>query len=182
VEQECRDYKTFGVINCMRDHYYQLFDLEKNFGEKRFCDRESEFNNDAYKPMREHGMNQALGDALGIGRGTPSGKDSNKVGGNKPTDPFGYSLGVETSPAALWINDCCVLNIDEKPDEGLVSRKRRPRTFDPCSTIRVRKNGVEGVGKKKGGGKCVERKPWVKKFGKFCHKTHIYQNTYISTI
>ena len=146
----------------MRDHYYQLFDLEKNFGEKMFCDRDSEFNNLAYKPMREHGVNQALGEALGISRGTPSGEDKNKIGGNKPTDPFGYSLGVETSPAALWINDCCVLNIDEKPDEGLMSRKS-PRTIDPCSLIRVRKNGVEST---KAGGQCLEKKAWVSKIGK----------------
>ena len=33
----CREYKTWGDIYCMRDHYYQLFDLEKNFGEKIFC-------------------------------------------------------------------------------------------------------------------------------------------------
>ena len=25
---------------CVRDHYFELFDLEKNFGEKRFCPAE----------------------------------------------------------------------------------------------------------------------------------------------
>ena len=41
VEQKCRDHVTFGETFCMRDHYYQLFDLEKNFGEKIFCDGNS---------------------------------------------------------------------------------------------------------------------------------------------
>ena len=37
VEPACRDHTTWGQTFCMRDHYYQLFDLEKNFGEKTFC-------------------------------------------------------------------------------------------------------------------------------------------------
>ena len=42
----------------MRDHYYQLFDLEKNFGEKRFCglDGSPEVNRNPYKTL-----SQALG-------------------------------------------------------------------------------------------------------------------------
>ena len=37
VEPLCRNFTTFGETSCMRDHYYQLWDLEKNFGEKTFC-------------------------------------------------------------------------------------------------------------------------------------------------
>lgn len=37
VEKMCRDHKSFGVVTCVRDFYFELFDLEKNFGEKRFC-------------------------------------------------------------------------------------------------------------------------------------------------
>ena len=37
IEPLCRNYTTFGDTACMRDHYYQLWDLEKNFGEKTFC-------------------------------------------------------------------------------------------------------------------------------------------------
>lgn len=33
----------------------------------------------------------------------------------KPSDPFGFSGGSEAGPGAEWINDCCVLNLDEKP-------------------------------------------------------------------
>ena len=37
VEKMCRDHKSFGTTTCVRDHYFELFDIEKNFGEKRFC-------------------------------------------------------------------------------------------------------------------------------------------------
>ena len=40
VEPKCRDFATFGQTFCMRDHYYELWDLEKNFGEKVVCDNE----------------------------------------------------------------------------------------------------------------------------------------------
>ena len=38
VEPQCRDFSTFGQTFCMRDHYYELWDLEVNFGEKVMCD------------------------------------------------------------------------------------------------------------------------------------------------
>lgn len=37
VEKLCRPHKSFGLTACLRDFYFELFDLEKNFGEKRFC-------------------------------------------------------------------------------------------------------------------------------------------------
>ena len=44
VEPMCREHETWGETYCMRDHYYQLFDLEKNFGEKTFCPNKN-YNN-----------------------------------------------------------------------------------------------------------------------------------------
>ena len=41
VEKLCRNHKSFGAVTCVRDHYFELFDLEKNFGEKRFCPKET---------------------------------------------------------------------------------------------------------------------------------------------
>ena len=35
-EQLCRDHASWGQTSCMRDHYYQLWDLEQNFGEVSF--------------------------------------------------------------------------------------------------------------------------------------------------
>jgi len=155
----------------MRDHYYQLFDLEKNFGEKMFCDETD----------TSYG---ALSGALGLRKRETRGNFQGKSTGEKPTDPFGFSLGVETSPAALWINDCCVLNIDEKPDTGLVSRKaRKPKNrknrnrnkratnFDPCSQIQYSKNGnVVSAGS------CEFKAAWVKRFGML--KKYILLNIY----
>ena len=36
VEPLCRDHESWGGTFCMRDHYYQLWDLEQNFGEVGF--------------------------------------------------------------------------------------------------------------------------------------------------
>ena len=90
----------------MRDHYYQLFDLEKNFGEKRFCDGKS-----AEKPHEQ------LAKALGI-RVRRSQAKEKIYPDEKPTGPFGYSLGIELTPEEELINDCCVLNWDEKYKNG----------------------------------------------------------------
>ena len=56
VEPQCRDFSTFGQTFCMRDHYYELWDLEKNFGEKVMCE-----NNGYDKNKNE---NIALEDAM----------------------------------------------------------------------------------------------------------------------
>ena len=37
VEQLCRQHTSWGNTYCLRDHYYQLWDLEQNFGEKMLC-------------------------------------------------------------------------------------------------------------------------------------------------
>ena len=107
VEPACRRYNTFGNTICMRDHYFQLFDLEKNFGEKMFCD-ETEGTSD---------VNSELSGALGAGRSRRSNYLMQKKG-EKPTDPFGYGTGEESSPAGSWLNDCCVVNTDEHSPEN----------------------------------------------------------------
>ena len=37
MELFSRDHTTWGKTFCVRDHYYQLWDLESNFGEKTQC-------------------------------------------------------------------------------------------------------------------------------------------------
>ena len=37
IDAQCRDHTTWGKTFCVRDHYYQLWDLERNFGEKTLC-------------------------------------------------------------------------------------------------------------------------------------------------
>ena len=37
VEPLCRQHTSWGNTYCLRDHYYQLWDLEQNFGEKMLC-------------------------------------------------------------------------------------------------------------------------------------------------
>jgi len=136
----------------MRDHYYQLFDLEKNFGEKMYCDKNKQLSNGPY----QKGMSEHLSDWLGVARGNHQG-NTNRI---QPTDPFGYSLGAEATPQAIWINDCCVLNSDEKPDEKLTRAGVRS-DYNPCASVRFRKNGVE-----MGAGRCIFKQNWGNKMGK----------------
>ena len=153
VEPLCRRHTTFGQTFCMRDHYYQLFDLETNFGEKMFCDASSNAKIDPYLEL-----SNALGvDARGNFEGIKKGE--------KPTDPFGYSLGTETSPAAAWLNDCCVLNLDEKPDDLIISqpsdsKRRRRSTNDPCEQIQIDRNGQVS-----NAGRCIYKAAIANKYG-----------------
>ena len=63
VEKLCRPHKSFGLTACLRDFYFELFDLEKNFGEKRFCPVE-DFRfpgvKKKFKPYKD------ISDALGV--------------------------------------------------------------------------------------------------------------------
>ena len=70
-------------------------------------------------------------------------------GKENPTDPHGYGMGTETSLAAQWINDCCVLNTDERPEnfESQTGRKRRNAAENPCANIRYLKDGKVSVSK-----------------------------------
>ena len=63
VEKLCRPHKSFGLTACLRDFYFELFDLQKNFGEKRFCPVEHfKFpgNKKTFKPYKD------ISDALGV--------------------------------------------------------------------------------------------------------------------
>ena len=74
-------------------------------------------------------------------------------GKEKPTDPHGYGMGTETSPAAQWINDCCVLNIDERPktlEASKIRKRRNVAEINACDNIRYLKNGKETTG-----GRCI---------------------------
>ena len=172
VEPFCRPHSTWGMKFCMRDHYYQLFDLEKNFGEKRFCGLGRN------QVTSKQGPYEALSAAWapqGVDRNRREaekslfGSKANKK--EKPSDPFGFSSGIETGPGPEWINECCILNIDERPKK---SRPNRPREIEqkdenkvessalqrslnalqPCATIRY----TEDNGKtEKTGGNCVFR-------------------------
>ena len=53
-----------------------------------------------------------LDPATSVIRGFNVGSDT--VKGEKPTDKNGFGTGVESSPVGSWVNDCCVLNLDEK--------------------------------------------------------------------
>ena len=159
VEPLCRKHTSFGETYCMRDHYYQLFDLETNFGEKMFCE-ESNSDTEAYSE---------LSGALGlVDRNTFTMAKQKYI-----TDPWGYSLGSETTLAALWPNDCCVLNLDEKPDNWSRSPEasyvgpklsvvdvRETGTGNSCAQKRLDRNGDE-----MSGGRCMYRAAKAKIYG-----------------
>ena len=42
-------------------------------------------------------------------------RNKKKLIKDNPSDPFGFTASSDASPGAEWINDCCVLNLDEKP-------------------------------------------------------------------
>ena len=83
VEPDCRDHTTWGETFCMRDHYYQLFDLERNFGEKTMC------NDDGPKAKNPNLELEAAMLGAELARKTT---DASKAS-EKPTDPYGITLG-----------------------------------------------------------------------------------------
>ena len=138
VEPMCRNYTTFGGYSgnedpnirkttCMRDHYYQLWDLEKNFGEKVFCSDKSS------NPRLN--ANFELEQALGIERFDMAAEGTKAP--EKPSDKYGFGLGIESTPIGEWTNDCCVLNHDEKPTAD-------PSTVDMCSMKIIKKGPGHG--------------------------------------
>ena len=154
IEPDCRNTTTFGHKTCMRDHYYQLWDLEKNFGEKVMCD------NDSTNPKLN--ANLDLEQILGIARAFDMGAEGTKAP-EKPSDKYGFGSGIESTPVGEWQNDCCVLNHDETPTVD-------PATVDMCSMKRIKKgpnhNGFDSATglanddnrKEWTGGSCVEIK------------------------
>lgn len=136
VEPLCRNHTTFGVTRCMRDHYYQLWDLESNFGEKVECDDSSR-----HSPSNPNiDLETMIFD---------------KYRSRGPEQPFvpkkDVGLGTESTPYGSILNDCCLLEITGGKKETVIP--------DPCSLRKI-KNG----GKITTGGKCVELED-VKVFG-----------------
>ena len=85
VEPDCRNTTTFGRKTCMRDHFYQLWDLEKNFGEKVLCD-DSKFT-------AKTNPNLDVNEFLGLDqRAFDMGAEGTKAP-EKPSDKWGYGLG-----------------------------------------------------------------------------------------
>ena len=64
-------------------------------------------------------------------------------GPEKKTDPNGFSLGVEVTPLGVNVNDCCLLNYDEKAKWLKDNNISRTKPVDACSTITFK--GILGV-------------------------------------
>ena len=126
VEPLCRNTTTFGRTTCMRDHFYQLWDLEKNFGEKTFCKHHYDSKTSKFNANLE--LENALG--LSFARAFDMGAEGTKAP-EKPSDKWGYGLGIESTPVGEWTNDCCVLNYDERPAP--------PPHPDMCKSLRIKK-------------------------------------------
>lgn len=147
IEKLCRDHTTFGHTFCMRDHYYQLWDLEKNFGEKTLCDDTLSEKMNPNKALELTLMSSFM-DRGFFGDGTGAKKPA-----EKPTDRWGFGTGVESTPFGINVNDCCILNLDEKtlPNdtrkkrsvEKIRSKRSSSRQVYNCGQMRVKLKGVE---------------------------------------
>ena len=42
------------------------------------------------------------------------------------SDPYGYAVGYDVTPYPEFVTDCCLLNINEKPDDASLSRTEKP--------------------------------------------------------
>ena len=58
-------------------------------------------------------------------------------GGEKSTDPYGYTLGRELSPVGRNVNDCCLLNYDEKA-KWLQAQQGDTGVSNSCGSIRFK--------------------------------------------
>ena len=59
----------------------------------------------------------------------------------KKTDPNGFSLGVELTPAGVHVTDCCLLNYDEKAkwlEEQQNNQDDDVPTGNTCADIRYK--------------------------------------------
>ena len=128
----------------MRDHYFQLWDLEKNFGEKTLC---GDNGPDRLNP--NHHLEKAIMGGIQE-RKFSAGVDSKPA--EKDTDKYGIGCGVESSPHASYLNDCCVLNLDERDGFMQSIMRRLPSIRDAnapkhnCANMRFKKSGVEMIG------------------------------------
>ena len=94
----------------MRDHYYELWDLEKNFGEKTLCEDN----------LRHPGKNPNIPlEEMIFGEYRPRGPEK------ESERKFDVGVGKESTPYGVVLNDCCVLKIS-----GGKTTKNIP---DPCS-------------------------------------------------
>ena len=59
-------------------------------------------------------------------------------GGEKTTDPHGYTLGRELSPVGTFINDCCMLNYDEKAKWLEDQNSGTVEPSNSCSSIKFK--------------------------------------------
>ena len=99
IEPLCRNHTTFGVTSCMRDHYYQLWDLEKNFGEKMSCAADRSEDDNIIELMDHSSSHKTA--LLNIGAVKKEGR---------PTDRWGIGTGTESTPVSNpkpRLNDCC---------------------------------------------------------------------------
>lgn len=159
IEPLCRNHTTFDAAEkgptCMRDHFYQLWDLERNFGEKVFCENSLNPRMNANLELEEvlklDGHLNKLGSSLArFDMGASGTKDP-----EKPSDKYGYGLGIESTPMGEWTNDCCILNHDEKP-------KVDPETIDMCSQMRIKKGPLHnGFDSETGISYDDDRKEWT---------------------
>ncbi|CBY12269.1 unnamed protein product [Oikopleura dioica] len=138
----------------MRDHYYQLWDLEKNFGEKRYCDNQ-EFEN-SRKSFKESIMRLGISSSTykrGFNKNSTTlfeRFDSEISRGKKDKPPKGtdiYGIGTESSPIGFLSSDCCK-TVDNRRTrrnaEEELGRNGLPR-FN-CANARITINGVEQDG------------------------------------
>ena len=144
----------------MRDHYFQLWDLEKNFGEKTLCggDGKNGLNLNHQLEIAITGSKQSRQrrspETQEKYTGEKSAGTTSKSSTENPTDPHGIGCGTESSPVGQYLSDCCVLNFDER-DEFMQSIMRelpsgRNAQKHNCANMRIKKNGVERIG----GGNC----------------------------
>ena len=54
----------------------------------------------------------------------------------KKSDPNGYSLGVEVTPVGVNVNDCCLLNYDEKAK--WLEKNNDNQKAQSCSSIKFK--------------------------------------------
>ena len=158
----------------MRDHYYQLWDIEKNFGEKTLCDdsgKNSKINlNYGLESILFGGQMDRKFSTGSVGAEKPP-KLSVAQDNEKPTDRWGFGVGKESTPHPTDVNDCCILNLDEKfiPIEKTLRKKRdtRQNLSLPqynCGKMRVKLKGVE----RSNGGRCKFIQIYKTKGEHFC--------------
>lgn len=138
---------------CQKDHFYELWDLNINPGERQLCN--SEYNEDVWESMREAGSFQATDNPRedgfdvfmrGLGGNTI---DTDHLYGlklqdgkpEKHPDPHGIGSGKESTPVPDYATDCCLVdygNIEDQPcknSETDICEKPRNEPIDNAAEI-----------------------------------------------